>query len=67
MSTSIVSILKQYNDKEYEQLKKQYQLLRKQHHPVFGDISILKRQDEHLIFQVTKTMQNEKQLKEYIK
>ena len=67
MATQIKTVLKRYNDKEFAELKKQYQMVRKQHHPVFGDINILKRGDEHLIFQLTKTMQSEKQLHNYIK
>lgn len=58
--------MREYNDKQFAELKKTYQVVRKMQHSAFGEVTIMKRQDSHLIFSYTRVMKDKKQLQAYV-
>lgn len=58
--------MKEYNDKSFAELKKQYEVVRKLQHSAFGEVTVMRRHDGHLIFSYTRIMKDKKQLQTFV-
>ena len=43
--SNLMQVMKEYNNKEFAELKKKYQLVRKLQHSSFGEVSVMRRDD----------------------